>query len=368
VTYRPSDLLRGRAIPDAVLQDLPKTDLHVHLDGSLRPETFRDLGRQAGLDVPDDPAEARRRFFPADRATDQPEFLGFFEHTLACLQTAENLERAARELAEDAIAHGVRVLEARFCPLLHGLQGLDPDGAVAAVHWGLDAVARRTGLRAGIVVTGLRTIDPAQSLELARLAVSWKGRGVVGFDLAGAEADHPAADHREAFYHVMNNNLPATCHAGENFGPASIHMAIHRCGAVRIGHGIRLEEDPSLMAYVADHRIPLEICLSSNVQTGVVGSAGEHPLRHYHEKGVRLCLNTDNTLFADTDMVRELRLAVDTFDFTLLQLEDILLAGFKSAFLPERTTRMLVEEALADFSRVRDVHGLDDRAVQDGAM
>ncbi len=356
MNYRPSDLLRGRSIPDAVLRELPKTDLHVHLDGSLRLATFLELGRAAGLQLPDTPAELRARYFPGAVVTSMPEFLAHFDHTLRCLQTADSLERVARELAEDAAALNIRILEARFCPLLHTQEGLTPDGAVAAVQRGLAAVPSVNG---GIIVTGLRTIDPAQSLELARLAVAWKHRGVVAFDLAGAEAGQPAADHREAFYHCMNNHLPATCHAGEGYGPESIHMALHRCGARRIGHGTRLEEDPDLMAYVADHRIPLEICLTSNVQMGVVPSVGEHPLRRYHEAGLRVCLNTDNTLFADTDMARELRLAVDTFDFTLLQLEDIILGGFKSAFVPERKARVLIEQALADFARIRDEHGLD---------
>jgi adenosine deaminase len=352
VTYRPSDLLRGRAIPTEVLQALPKTDLHVHLDGSLRPQTYREFARQAGGPAGAAPDAA------GDRVTDRG--------LRRCLQTAENLERAARELAEDAAAHNVRVLEVRFCPLLHGEQGLDPDGAIAAVQWGLDVAARRTGLHAGIIVTGLRTVAPERSLELARLAVQWQGRGVVAFDLSGVEADHPAAEHREAFYHAMNNNLPATCHAGESYGPASIHMAIHRCGAMRIGHGTRLEEDAELMGFVADHRIPLEICLTSNLSHGVVASLADHPLRIYHEAGIRLCLNTDNTLLLDTDIVREVRLAVDTFDLTLLQLEAILLDGFKSAFMPEKAARVCIEAALGDFARIRDEFALDQLVLAKG--
>lgn len=347
MTYRPSDLLRGRAIPNAVLRALPKTDLHVHLDGSLRPATYCELGRKMQLAMPEDPAAVR---------PSTPDLL-------ACLQTPVNLERAARELAEDAAVHGVRVLEVRFCPLLHTEQGLDADGAVAAVQWGLDLVAKRTGLRTGIIVTGLRTLDAARSLELAKLAVHWKGRGVVAFDLSGAETERPAAKHSEAFHHAINHNLPVTCHAGENCGPDSIHAAIHRCGAVRIGHGTRLEEDPDLMAYVADHRIPLEICLSSNLHSGAVAALADHPLRIYHEAGLRLCLNTDNTLLLRTDIVRELRLAVDTFDLTLLQLEAILLDGIKSAFLPEQTARECIESALQDFAHIREEHRLDQLVV-----
>jgi adenosine deaminase len=296
----------------------------------------------------------------------QEEFLAYFRHTLACLQTAASLERVACELAEDADACGVRVLEVRFCPLLHGDAGLTPDQALDAVGRGLARGAAGRNLRTGIIVTGLRTIDPRHSRQLAELAVQWRDRGVVAFDLAGTEAHYPAADHREAFYHVMKHNLPATCHAGEGFGPESIHMALHRCGAKRIGHGTRLEEDPDLMAFVADRRVPLEICVTSNVQTGVVATAGDHPLRRYHEAGLRVCLNTDNTLFADTDMVREVRRVVDTFDFTLLQLEDILLGGFKSAFIPEREARSLIEGVLAEFARIRDEQALDDLVLAGG--
>lgn len=363
MSYRPSDLLRGQAIGDEVLRALPKTDLHIHLDGSLRPATFAELGRAAGMDMPDGEAAIRAKYCPPRGNGSLPEYLAFFDHTLACLQTAENLERVARELAEDAAAVNVRVLEVRFCPALHQQQGLSLDEVVTAVHRGLTAVS---GVRSGIIVVGLRTMDPAQSLALAELAVQWKGRGVVAFDLAGAEVGYPATDHCEAFYLCMKHNLPATCHAGETDGPESIHMALHRCGVKRIGHGTRLEEDPELTAFVADHRVPLEICLSSNVHTGVVAELGDHPARHYRDIGLRLCLNTDNTLFADTDMVRELRKAVDTYDFTLLQLEDLLLGGFKSAFLPEPEAKVLIEQALADFTRIRDEHGLDDQVATGG--
>ena len=314
MSYRPSDLLRGAAIPDAVLQALPKTDLHASLI----------------IDPP---------------------------------RTAEHLEQAARELAAGAVGCGVRVLEVRLCPLLHTRDGLTIDGAVAAVRAGLDAVARDQGLEAGIVVTGLRNFEPARNLELARLAVAWRRRGVVAFGLGGQEDGHPTADHREAFYHAKNNNLPSTCDA---ISPTAIQEAIHRFGAIRVGQAVRLHEDQALLDFCNDHRIALEICLTSNVQTGAVAAAGDHPLRRYHDAGLRLCLNTDSDRETGSDMVRELRLAVDTFDFTLLELEDFLLAGFKSAFLIERTARVLIEAALTDFKRIRDQHHLDDLVAQGG--
>jgi len=362
--YRPSDLLRGSEIPDGLLKALPKTDLHCHLDGSLRMSTFMELGRAVGLDMPAAEEEVRTLYFPADREAVAHEFLKHFDHTAAVLQTEESLARVSRELAEDFAAQGVWYLEIRFCPLMHTQDGLTPDQAVAAVRKGLDEAATPSNFKSGIIITGIRTIEPAKSLELAELAVKWKGRGVVAFDLAGAEQDYPAKNHLAAFYHVMNHNQNVTIHAGEGFGPESIHQALHRCGANRIGHGTRLEEDRDLLAYVADNRVPLEICLSSNLQSCVVDDLARHPFRSYLKEGLRVCLNTDNTLFARTSPARELRLAVDTFDLTLLETENLLINGFKSAFLPEKEKGAMVLEALEIFTSLRDKFDLDHRKVE----
>ncbi len=357
--YRPSDQLRGADITDELLRALPKTDLHVHLDGSLRMATFMELGRAIGMEMPAEPEDVRAMYFPGDRTCVVDEFLSHFDHTVKVLQTEAALTRVARELAEDFAADGVWWVEVRFCPLKHTEQGLTPDGAVAAVAAGLKQAEESTGIKGGIIVTGIRTIDPASSLNLARLASAWRKRGVVAFDLAGAEEDHPAKNHLDAFYHVMNNNQNVTIHAGESFGPASIHQALHRCGANRIGHGVRLEEDPDLMAYVADNRVPLEICLSSNLQSCVIDDLSRHPFRYYLSEGLRVCLNTDNTLFARTSPAKELRLAVDTFDLTLLETENLLLNGFKSAFVPARAKGEMIVEALETFTSLRDKFDLD---------
>ena len=357
--YRPSDLLRGPDIPDALLKALPKTDLHTHLDGSLRLDTFMELGRALGMDMPDDPVAVRKKYFPSDRESSADEFLSYFDHTVAVLQDEASLDRVAYELAVDFAADGVWRLEVRFCPLKHTTTGLTPDGAVAAVQSGLGRAEKETGIRTGIIATGIRTIEPSRSLELAKLAVAWKNRGVVAFDLAGAEQDHPAKYHLGAFYHAMNNNQNVTIHAGEGFGPESIHQALHRCGANRIGHGTRLEEDPDLMAYVANNRVPLEICLSSNLQNCVVPDLARHPFRFYLKEGLRVCLNCDNTLFADTSPLKELRLAVDTFDLTLLETEHLLLNGFKSAFLTEKDKGTMVQDALSTMTSLRDKFDLD---------
>ena len=210
--------------------------------------------------------------------------------------------------------------------------------------------------------TERRALDPVPKVRLPEAVAlgvaDWRWR----LRLAGEEKDYPAKDHRRAFYHLMNHNVPSTIHAGEGFGPESIHQALHRCGANRIGHGVRLEEDPDLMAYVADNRVPLEVCLSSNLQSCIVSDLAEHPFRYYLSEGLRVCLNTDNTLFARTSPVRELRLAVNTFDLTLLETENLLLNGFKSAFLPNQERAKLIVAALEEFAALRIRHGLDAAA------
>ena len=171
-------------------------------------------------------------------------------------------------------------------------------------------------------------------MELARLTVEYKGRGVVAFDLAGAERDNPAKDHIHAFYHILNANMSCTVHAGEAFGPESIHQAIHYCGAHRIGHGTRLKEDPDLLAYVNDHRIPVEMCLTSNVHTQAVTRLQDHPFREYYDQGLRVTLNTDNRLISRVTVTDELVLATELFDLGPWDLRNLLINGFKSAFLP----------------------------------
>jgi adenosine deaminase len=357
---RPSDQLRGRRIPDIVIRELPKTDLLFHLDGSLRIETFMELGREAGLDIPATAEETRLKFFNHGDEGRRHHFTGFFDHTVGVLQTAAALTRVAKEAAEDAATCGCWYLEVRFCPLNHLAGNLDQDQAVAAVVAGLIEARDNVGIQSGVIITGLRTIDPSSSLALAELAVRWRDKGVVAFDLAGKERDYPAKDHRKAFYHLMNNNLASTIHAGEGFGPESIHQALHYCGANRIGHGTSLHEDTDLMAWVNDRRIPVELAVSSNVTTGVVSQMGEHPLRRYMSLGLRVSLNTDNTLFADTDQFRELRQVTDAFDLTLTEVENLLLNGFKSAFLPQEDKAVMTGDAIARFLELRDVHGLDD--------
>ncbi len=337
------------------IQKLPKTDLHCHLDGSLRLSTLMELAEQQKIELPArDPDKLSKALGIGTIRGDLEDFLKAFAVSLSVLQTEEALYRAAYELAEDAWKESVWYLEVRYAPVLHTQKGLRHDVIVRAVVEGLAAAQKRYGIHAGVILCGIRNQSPELSLEMANLAVAWKGRGVIGFDLAGAEEDFPAKKHAEAFHLIRSRNINCTLHAGEGYGPESIGQAIHWCGAHRIGHGTRLREDPDLMAYVNDHRIPLEVCLTSNVETRTVKSYAEHPLRYYFDRGIRVTVNTDNRLFSDTTVTKELHLAHQHLGFSMEELKEIVLYGFKSAFLPFAERRALLErvaEALGTMGR-----------------
>jgi adenosine deaminase len=335
-----------------LLRSLPKTDLHVHLDGSIRPATLFELAREQGVRLPiRNRAELRRFLASLTAGVSLPRYLKAFDLTLKVLQEAPALERAAFELAEDSHGEGVRYIEVRYCPALHTRRGLGMDETVDAVVAGLTRARRRYGIHTGTIICGIRHLSPRLSLELARLAVAYYGRGVVGFDLAGAEKDYPAKEHRRAFDYVVRNNVNVTVHAGEAFGPESIAQALHYCGAHRIGHGTRLREDPGILNYVNDHRIPLEMCLTSNVQTGAVRSLRSHPFRSYLDHGLRVTLNTDNRLVSSTTMTRELERAVVSLGLTPDDVRNLVLNGFKSAFVPFREKGALMRRAVSEMRR-----------------
>jgi adenosine deaminase len=348
--YPKSDL----PIDEALLKRLPKTELHCHLDGSLRLTTILEEAERQGVKLPaDDPDGLAKAIHMGEVRDDLVEYLKAFDVTLSVLQDADALERAAYELAVDCAAENVRWLEVRYAPILHQKQGLKLTTIVEAVLAGLKSAEREAGIRSGVIVCGMRNISPSSSLVLAELAVAYKNQGVIGFDLAGAEYNYPAKDHQQAFQLIRSNNVNCTAHAGEAYGPESIHQAIHDCGAHRIGHGTRLREDGDLLNYVADHRIPLEVCLLSNVQTRAVKSIEEHPLPFYLDYGLRVTINTDNRLVTDTTITKELMLAHTHLGLDLDDIEKVLLAGFKSAFLPFHERKELLRRASQEIADAR---------------
>jgi adenosine deaminase len=323
------------SLPIEIIQRLPKTDLHVHLDGSLRISTILDLADRGRIELPARDEDGLRKAMNLGmNCGSLVEYLKAFDVTLRVLQTAESLTRAAYELAEDAARENVRYMEVRYAPMLHTRRGLKLTTVVEAVLEGLRAAQDELGIESNVIICGIRNVSSESSLEMAELAVAYKNRGVVGFDLAGAEYDHPAKHHRAAFQLVRDNNVNVTIHAGEAYGPESIHQAIHVCGAHRIGHGCRLREDGDLLHYVNDHRISLECCPSSNVQTGAIRHLAAHPIRLYKDLGLRVTVNTDNRLVTDTTVSKELWLCHKVMGFSMSDLKQIVLSGFKSAFLP----------------------------------
>jgi len=337
--------MKANDIPltDELLLALPKTDLHCHLDGSLRLKTMLELADKQGLRLPADSEEGLAKAMKLGQQHGSLEdYLKGFDTTLSVMQTEDSLYRTAYELAQDAAAENVRVLEVRYAPVLHQQKDLKVTAVVEAVIEGLRAAARDFGINTGVLVCGIRNMSPEVSLRLAELSVAYKNKGVLGFDLAGAEHGNPAKDHQDAFQLILNNNVNCTVHAGEAYGPPSIAQALHYCGAHRIGHGVRLREDGDLLNYVNDHRIPIECCPSSNVQTGAVQDFASHPFKFYLDFGIRVTVNTDNRLITETTVTKELSLLVRQFSLTLEDVKNILIAGFKSAFMPFHDRAQLV--------------------------
>lgn len=338
-------------VTEELLRALPKTDLHCHLDGSLRLRTILELAEQQKVKLPAEDEAGLAKLLQGRQCNSLEEYLVAFDVTLSVLQREDALYRAAYELALDAASENVRYLEVRYSPALHQEQGLKMTTVIDAVLEGLRVAKRETGIKYGVLVCGIRHINPQTSVRLAELCVAYKNRGVIGFDLAGAEMNFPAKDHKAAFQLILKNNVNCTAHAGEAFGPESIAQAIHYLGAHRIGHGTRLREDGDLLNYVNDHRIPLEVCLSSNVQTGAVPDLASHPLRFYFDYGLRVTINTDNRLITDTSVTKELWLAHKELGLSLEDLVTVIVSGFKSAFLPFREKQDVLKQVNEEIAR-----------------
>jgi adenosine deaminase len=272
------------------------------------------------------------------------EYLKRFDIILSILQIPDALTIIAYELAMDSWEDGVRYLEVRYCPKLHVEDGMTLSDTVEAVKLGLKQAEKECGIITGIIICSLRNMPFSHSLELSKLAVKYKDNGVVGFDLAGIEENFPAKKHKEAFYLILNNNINTTIHAGEAFGPTSIHQAIHICGAHRIGHGTRVYEDVDLLNYINNHRIPLEICLTSNIHTKTVSSMSKHPFKYYIDERIRVTLNTDNRLISNTSLSKEYEIAINNFNLNENEISTIIINGFKSAFLPHIKRRELIRQ------------------------
>ena len=348
----------------------PKVLLHDHLDGGLRPATVLELAREVGYDrLPADTSAALAHWFAtAADAGSLERYLETFEHTVAVMQTAPALTRVARECAEDLAADGVVYAEVRFAPELHTDGGLSLDETVEAVLRGFaDGAAAAAERGHPIIVRALVTAmrHAARSREIAELAVRFRDRGVVGFDIAGAEAGNPPSRHLDAFEYLRDQNSHFTIHAGEAFGLPSIHEAVAFCGTDRLGHGVRMIDDITLPPgsgsadhsypgarlgriadYVRDKRIPLELCPSSNVQTGAVASIAEHPFNVLARLQFRVTVNTDNRLMSNTTMSREFLLLHEAFGYGWADFQRFTVNAMKSSFLHFDERLALIDEVV----------------------
>lgn len=355
-------------LSERFLQSVPKVLLHDHLDGGLRPSTIVELAREYGyVGLPTaDPGELAEWFHRGAQRGSLPLYLEGFAHTCGVMQTEEALERVAYEMMEDMKDDGVVYVETRFAPVFHTEKGLHWDEVVNAVLRGLERGRKDFGVEFGLIICAMRNMSLSQ--EMAELAVDFRERGVVGFDLAGEEGGFPPKKHVDAFHYIQRENFNITVHAGEAFGKESIWQAIQWCGAHRIGHATRLIEDIGLdkheplkivkmgylAQYVLDKRIPLEICLTSNVDTGAVPSMEEHPFGLLHQYKFRVTLNTDDRLMSNTTMTREFKVAHQVFKLSLDDLEKITINAMKSAFIPyNRRIRLIYDVIKPGYVKAR---------------
>ena len=335
---------------------LPKVLLHDHLDGGLRPSTVIELAQEYGYTgLPTtDVDDLATWFHRGAKRNDLVLYLETFAHTVGVMQHRDAIERVSYECAHDLAADGIVYAEVRMAPELCTEQGLTLDEVVQAILDGFRRGAAGTDLTIRLICSAMRTA--ARSLEIAELAVRWRDAGCVGFDIAGAEAGYPPTRHLDAFHYVQRENFHATIHAGEAFGLPSIWEAVQFCGAERLGHGVRIVDDITgpagdeqlgrLAAFVRDRRIPLELCPTSNVNTGVCGSIAEHPIGMLRRLRFRVTLNTDNRLMSDTSMSKEFAQMADAFGWDLADFQWITVNSMKSAFAPFPERLQIIEQQI----------------------
>jgi adenosine deaminase len=348
------------------LRTAPKVLLHDHLDGGLRPATVVELAQASGYELPTyDADELATWMVRGASRLDLTLYLETFAHTVGVMQSRDALYRVAAECAEDLAADGIVYAEVRFAPELHVEEGLSLDEVVEATVAGFNDGSASRGIRIGTLVTAMR--HAARSLEIAELAVRHRDNGVVGFDIAGAEAGNPPTRHLDAFQYIQRENFHFTIHAGEAYGPPSIWEAIQYCGAERLGHGVRIIDDITvnddgtyelgrLASYVRDRRIPLEVCPTSNVHTGAATSIAEHPIGHLTDLTFRVTMNTDNRLMSATTLSDEFAATTAAFGWGWKQVRWMTTNAMKSAFIPFDERLELIEKTIKPWYAER--HGV----------
>jgi len=346
---------------DNWLEALPKADLHLHLDGCVKPATLLALAEARNYPLPAGRPEDLLPYMQVEDDCDSLKtYLDKFSFVLPLLQDAEALIRIAEEAVEQAAASNCLYIEARFAPALHTNGDLTVDGAIEAAIEGLRRGEAAFGVVARLIVICMRHHDEATNLSVIRAAVARHGRGVVAVDLAGDEASHPAERFRGTFAVAREAGIPITIHAGEAAGPFNVREAIASLGAIRIGHGVRLREDPELLALVRERQIPLELCPTSNIQTKAISAWDDYPIRSYYDAGLYLTVNTDNPTVSGTNMTRECEALATRFGFSRSELAGLMRGALQAAFaeppvkeallrrFDEQVGRLLTDETRED--------------------
>lgn len=326
------------------LEKLPKIDLHRHLDGSVRIKTIRDAALKHNFVLPTKDLRKLRKYVRVSRdCSSLTEFLNAFSFFYRFLKFPDVMERIAYENCEDAVRENIKYLELRFAPSLQATKKFSEEDVLRCVINGISEGQKSFGIKVGLILCIYRSLSEEQNFKTIKLAEKYFGRGVVGIDLAGDESHYKIDLYKKFFDYAKSSNIPITCHAGEADGPESIKKAIE-FGARRIGHGIRLYEDEDLMKKVKDEGIPLEICLTSNIQTQVVRKIEEHPFKRYYDFGIKVTLNTDDPSVSGIDINHEYKLARKVFGLRVNDLKKIVYNSIEAAFLSEKEKKKLCSE------------------------
>jgi adenosine deaminase len=334
-------------------QAIPKAELHLHLDGSVRPKTVLELAKQDGVPLPTEDVEKLRDFLEAtDSTASLVEYIAYFELPIAVLQTVPALERAAYELCEDLKNDNVRYAEIRYGPWLHVQHGLSLTDVLRAVLSGWAAGKKAFGLEGGVIVTALRDMPPAQNVSLAQIAGRYVAEGVVGFDLAGDEAGHPPILHEDAFRVARSLGLNITIHAGEAAGPESVRQAISM-GAVRLGHGVRAQEDAEVIAMIKENGVQLDMAPTSNAQTKAVRRLEDHPLRRFYEQGIKVTISTDSRTVSDITLTQEYQTVSRVLGCSREEISAMNLQALDGGFGDEVTRGRLRHEFVEAMAKLR---------------
>ncbi|MCK4648768.1 adenosine deaminase [bacterium] len=342
-----------RRISPTLVHSLPKCDLHVHLDGSVRVKTIRDAANKLGVRLPTQDLKKLARYVQAPPdCRSLSDFLKAFDLFYPVLKDPEVLERISYELCEDASKENVRYMEVRFAPVLQEKEGFPMEEVVKSVLKGLRRGQKDFKIRTLLLLCCYRSEPPATAVETVNLALKYREEGVAGIDLAGDEAHFPVGKRKEAFLIANKNNLPATVHAGEAGGAENIRFALEVLGARRIGHGVRLKEDPDLLKKVKRNKVPLEMCLTSNVQTQVVKEYDLHPFREYYDLGIPVTINTDDRGVSNITLTSEIIKAIEYYQLSLEDIKKITLNGIEYAFTSKKEKAELKEEFEKNFQEL----------------